>query len=266
MLTKFHELGDVKFVINVGDSFYPTGVTSKSDSKWQTRWRDIYAPELLALPWYSVYGNHDEYDDEGCACGAADGSQCNQINADINNKQFFYMPSVNWYREHPELDLEVVALDFNDVSEHPCTYGKASKCRSTCMSNLASRASAAEHLFQSRYSASSQKNLLVFSHYPTDYFKKHHTSMLPALKDRSKHNIDYFGGHRHNTDQSSTSSIAPNNNWLVGGCGGWGCDGGNQGFVVGEISDTVKTYAVYANKGLCNQMMSEDMNATRVFV
>ena len=40
--------------------------------------------------------------------------------------------------------------------------------------------------------------------------------------------IDYFGGHRHNTDQTTTASIAPNNNWLVGGGGGWGCDGRQQ--------------------------------------
>merc|ERR1711971_782908 len=43
MLAKFRELGDVKFIVNLGDSFYPTGITSKSDSKWQTRWRNIFA-------------------------------------------------------------------------------------------------------------------------------------------------------------------------------------------------------------------------------
>ena len=35
----FQELGDVKFVINVGDSFYPTGVTSKTDEQWGKKWR-----------------------------------------------------------------------------------------------------------------------------------------------------------------------------------------------------------------------------------
>ena len=34
-------------------------------------------------------------------------------------KDFFYMPGVNWYKEHPELGLEVVALDYNEVSEYP---------------------------------------------------------------------------------------------------------------------------------------------------
>eukprot|EP00929_Paragymnodinium_shiwhaense_P107980 TRINITY_DN74312_c0_g1_i1.p1 TRINITY_DN74312_c0_g1~~TRINITY_DN74312_c0_g1_i1.p1 ORF type:complete len:473 (+),score=75.80 TRINITY_DN74312_c0_g1_i1:79-1419(+) len=270
MLQKFKELGDVKFILNLGDSFYPTGITSKSDGKWQSRWRDIYAPELRSVPWYSVYGNHDVYDDHGCACGSSDGSQCNQLNSDIDNKDFFYMPGVNWHKEHPELGIEVVALDFNDVSEHPCTYGQASKCQSTCYANLGSRANAAKQLFYSRKGSSSQPNLVVFSHYPTDYFRNHHTDMLSALQDGSKP-ITYFGGHRHNTDQN-TASIAPNNNWVVGGCGGWSCDGGNQGFVVGEVSSSVKTYAVLADRGLCYRFMNgtntmgNDHDVTQVIV
>eukprot|EP00929_Paragymnodinium_shiwhaense_P092179 TRINITY_DN5205_c0_g1_i1.p1 TRINITY_DN5205_c0_g1~~TRINITY_DN5205_c0_g1_i1.p1 ORF type:complete len:462 (-),score=77.36 TRINITY_DN5205_c0_g1_i1:218-1540(-) len=271
MLQKFKELGDVKFILNLGDSFYPTGITSKQDGKWQSRWRDIYAPELRSVPWYTVYGNHDIYDDHGCACGSADGSQCNQLNSDISNKDFFYMPGVNWHKEHPELGIEVVALDFNDVSEHPCTYGQASKCQSTCYGNLASRAQAAKNLFNSRKASTSQPNLVVFSHYPTDYFRNHHTDMLSALKDGSKP-ITYFGGHRHNTDQN-TASISPNNNWVVGGCGGWSCDGGNQGFVVGEVTSTVKTYAVLADRGICysfvnetNAMMDDLRGVTQIVV
>mmetsp|Transcript_123150 Transcript_123150/g.239378 ORF Transcript_123150/g.239378 Transcript_123150/m.239378 type:complete len:435 (-) Transcript_123150:277-1581(-) len=266
MLQKFKELGDVKFILNLGDSFYSTGITSKSDSKWQSRWRDIYAPELRSVPWYSVYGNHDIYDDSGCACGSSDGSQCNQLNYDINNKDFFYMPGVNWHKEHPELGIEVVALDFNDVSEHPCSYGQASKCQSTCYANLGARAKAAKELFDSRKASSGQPNLVVFSHYPTDYFRNRHTDMLSALKTGPKP-ITFFGGHRHNTDQG-TASIAPNKNWVVGGCGGWSCDGGNQGFVVGEISSSVKTYAVLADRGLCNQLTNatNPMDVEQVFV
>ena len=93
-------------------------------------------------------------------------------------------------------------------------------------------------LFFERKAASTQPNLLVFSHYPTDYLWPV-PHFLEALKDPAKH-IEYFGGHRHNVDQNSTISIAPNNNWLVGGGGGWGCDvlkgiPTQQGFVVGEI-------------------------------
>eukprot|EP00930_Biecheleria_cincta_P045628 TRINITY_DN31448_c0_g1_i1.p1 TRINITY_DN31448_c0_g1~~TRINITY_DN31448_c0_g1_i1.p1 ORF type:complete len:438 (+),score=55.13 TRINITY_DN31448_c0_g1_i1:50-1363(+) len=254
MLQKFRELGDVKFILNLGDSFYPSGITSKSDGKWQSIWRDIYAPELRSVPWYSVYGNHDIYADWGCACGNADGSQCNQLNSDINDKDFFYMPGVNWFKTHPELGIEVVALDFNEVSEHTCSYELAAKCENACMENLRSRADAAMDLLNDRRTKSSQPNLVVFSHYPTDYFHGARAEVLDALRDGSKQ-ITYFGGHRHVTDHSGTS-IAPNTNWVVGGCGGWSCDGSDQGFVVAEIGDVVTTYADLSDQHLCNQFMN----------
>ncbi len=51
--------------------------------------------------------------------------------------------------------------------------------------------------------------LQVFSHYPTDYFPAT-GPLITGLKNPFK-KIDYFGGHRHNVDQSSGRSIAPNN-------------------------------------------------------
>merc|ERR1712190_524076 len=67
MLEKFRELGDVKFIVNVGDSFYPHGVASKTDPQWSAKWRNIYSEELRSVPWYSVYGNHDLQHDP-CSC------------------------------------------------------------------------------------------------------------------------------------------------------------------------------------------------------
>ena len=61
MHQEFTELGDVKFVINVGDSFYPGGVTSKDDSAWHSKWRNVYSSSVRSVPWYSVYGNHDTW-------------------------------------------------------------------------------------------------------------------------------------------------------------------------------------------------------------
>jgi len=102
------------------------------------------------------------------------------------------------------------------------------------------------------YEQSSAKTLIVFSHYPTDYLVKSQSSLFNKLKDNSKHNIVYFGGHRHNTDQAA-DSIYPNEQWLVGGGGGYGCDGHNQGFVKGYIHDdgTVTTEAAYVNEYSC---------------
>merc|ERR1712151_724337 len=109
------------------------------------------------------------------------------------------------------------------------------------------------NLFKQRLETSSAPNLLVFSHYPTDYF-----AGAPDFARRLRsttHHIEYFAGHRHNVDQGSTMSIAPNNNWLVGGGGGWGCEdyGKEQGFVVGEIGEdfSVYTYSMLVDPSAC---------------
>ena len=44
---------DVNFVINVGDSFYPDGVSSKDDPQWEVKWRQVYSPEARA--WFLSY-------------------------------------------------------------------------------------------------------------------------------------------------------------------------------------------------------------------
>jgi 3',5'-cyclic AMP phosphodiesterase CpdA len=45
------------FAITLGDNFYPDGMLSPSDPRWQTLWRDLYDP--LGLTFYATLGNHD---------------------------------------------------------------------------------------------------------------------------------------------------------------------------------------------------------------
>eukprot|EP00435_Cladocopium_sp_Y103_P061507 s69_g23.t1 len=46
----FQELGDVKFVINVGDSFYPSGVFDAEDEQWDSKWRQVYSAQVRSVP------------------------------------------------------------------------------------------------------------------------------------------------------------------------------------------------------------------------
>lgn len=264
------ELGDVKFVVNVGDSFYPNGVASKDDEQWDIKWRNVYSQELRSVPWYSVYGNHDYHHDPGvCSDVIADGAQ---INGDINDLDTFYMPSYNWFREIPELELEIVGLDLNNymnmwnnntpASQHEFTDCRYTACESSCYSRMKSRAVDGFNLFKERSAATSAKNMIVFSHYPTDYWWDTNSDdpshdFLAGLRDGSRYHLEYFGGHRHNVDQNTTTSIFPNSGWLSGGGGGWGCDGGQQGFVVGEIAadGTMTTRSVLIDAGLCCNVM-----------
>ncbi|CAG8517156.1 3990_t:CDS:2 [Ambispora leptoticha] len=56
-----------KFIINVGDSFYVggpytyDGVSNSSDPKFNTIWKATYTGALANIPWYSVAGNHEWY-------------------------------------------------------------------------------------------------------------------------------------------------------------------------------------------------------------
>lgn len=50
---------DVQFVINTGDNFYYCGVSSLTDTQFQTDFEDIFTAKSLHVPWYGVLGNHD---------------------------------------------------------------------------------------------------------------------------------------------------------------------------------------------------------------
>jgi tartrate-resistant acid phosphatase type 5 len=50
-----------EFVLYLGDNFYGRGVSSVNDSQWQSKFEDIYDSKALALPFYAVLGNHDQY-------------------------------------------------------------------------------------------------------------------------------------------------------------------------------------------------------------
>ena len=48
------------FVLNVGDNFYPHGLSSVDDEQFTRSFTSVYnQTALLGVPWYSVLGNHD---------------------------------------------------------------------------------------------------------------------------------------------------------------------------------------------------------------
>lgn len=256
MLLKMEELGDVKFVVNLGDSFYPDGLRVQEDPQWNEKWRNIYAKKLRSVPWYSVYGNHDYHHDPG-AC-SSDPAAGLQINADIQNTDVFFMPNYTYFVEHPELDLEVLGMDANYlVAEEECS---SSRCPARCRKQLSARAKHSMDLFGWRMQKSRAKNFVTFSHYPSDFFWGNPSFLEQLRGHTSNRRIAYFGGHRHNTDQHSTAKTGPHD-WLVGGGGGWSCDGMEQGFVVVEIDHDfdMRTYPVIVPPSICCPRYVEQM-------
>jgi acid phosphatase len=52
---------DVRFVVSVGDNFYPDGVQSADDPQWRSSFEDVYAGASLQVPWWAALGNHDHH-------------------------------------------------------------------------------------------------------------------------------------------------------------------------------------------------------------
>ncbi|MFD1553415.1 acid phosphatase [Putridiphycobacter roseus] len=49
----------IDFIISVGDNFYPHGVRSINDKKWENTFENVYADSNLITDWYTAIGNHD---------------------------------------------------------------------------------------------------------------------------------------------------------------------------------------------------------------
>lgn len=52
-------LTPARFVISVGDNFYPQGVSATSDPLWTESFESVYDAPELKCPWYAILGNHD---------------------------------------------------------------------------------------------------------------------------------------------------------------------------------------------------------------
>jgi len=259
---KMGELGDVKFVISLGDSFYSKGVQDKDDPQWDKKWRWVYSIALRSIPWYSVYGDRD-YRQDPCAC-TSDDRECAQVSYDRDDLEHFQMPGTSYFHEYPEMGIELVGLDLNNYQNGDSIKDSSglsedvmfldcfkTSCAFKCLDVMKNRTSAALSLFHERQARSRQKSMVVFSHYPTEHFRAAPT-FLDALKDNSARDITYFGAHRRTTDQSGVS-IEPNTNWVVGGGGGDTCDSRKQGFVVGEIwgDSSITVTPSYVDAELC---------------
>jgi acid phosphatase len=48
-----------RFVLSVGDNFYPAGVRSVRDPQWGAAFEEVYTADSLQTPWYVALGNHD---------------------------------------------------------------------------------------------------------------------------------------------------------------------------------------------------------------
>jgi tartrate-resistant acid phosphatase type 5 len=56
-MVAYHKTHPFDFGLTLGDNFYPRGMKSPDDPRWQTQWEQLYSP--MHIPFYAVLGNHD---------------------------------------------------------------------------------------------------------------------------------------------------------------------------------------------------------------
>ncbi|MCB1967692.1 MAG: metallophosphoesterase [Candidatus Accumulibacter sp.] len=105
-------MGDLDFVILLGDNFYNNGVQSVHDRLWNWKFENMYAGRALAtLPFYSVLGNHDVRGNEEVQI---------QYSREHAGSGRWQMPGHNYSRDfgtdHGHPLLRVVFLDSNHLT------------------------------------------------------------------------------------------------------------------------------------------------------
>ena len=216
---------EYEMVINAGDNFYPFGVDSEHSWQWEERWGKVYSG-LPDMVWYSTQGNHDlSQVNRACAC-ARSTQGCSQIRKHMGKHQghTWYMPDFNyWVKPFPGVPLEIISLDtnhhdsgricpWNSCDQKECGWWeKNDRAEGSCFVHecqqiLEERNWAAEDLLRRRLDANIGGNVIVFTHYPVNYFeyggvKGEHGS--PGIVEQLKRhdvNITFFGAHVHLTE------------------------------------------------------------------
>lgn len=230
MEATFSELGDVKFVLNLGDSFYISGVTSVDDPKWESTWRTKYSDALRNVPWYGVYGNHD-YGEEACACRTSD-DECVQTQYKMEG---WHMPALNYNVILDDMKLEIIALDMNLLDQG--SISNYQSCTSL-QENLQRSKDQAKQLLETRLvDPTGPNHVLIISHYPTYMWPNDAQDMLDLIQSSTK-SISVYGGHTHSTamcegldscEAPFSEPLSPQKTYLAGGGGGWFSEHDGQG-------------------------------------
>jgi len=234
-------------------------------------WKNVYGHELTSVPWFAVMGNHDFGNDDvgaGCphakprftcdkhnlytkACGGKrpysterQVYDSNALNADKGGvdghvRKNWHAPDYTYYYSIPDLDFEIVAMDWNAKDFHglggdgPHKSARSTTHRCGGESNFKKAMKSVQHastsLMHNRSATAAAKNVAIIGHYPhwaqggTD-FRDMFIKGLPASKVNSTKVFNFFG-HTHN-QQCFNHHNGECVNFLTGG--GGGCCGGGD--------------------------------------
>eukprot|EP00405_Crypthecodinium_cohnii_P017363 CAMPEP_0206449624 /NCGR_PEP_ID=MMETSP0324_2-20121206/18209_1 /ASSEMBLY_ACC=CAM_ASM_000836 /TAXON_ID=2866 /ORGANISM="Crypthecodinium cohnii, Strain Seligo" /LENGTH=523 /DNA_ID=CAMNT_0053919055 /DNA_START=57 /DNA_END=1628 /DNA_ORIENTATION=- len=255
------------FVLAGGDNFYWTGA---SPGRFKATWADIYGEELTSVPWFAVMGNHDygnsdpgtacpwkkprftcdESNINTAACGGPNpystGTQTynsNQLNSDKggvdgDTRKNFQMPDYTYFYQIPELDFELLVLDWNKAD-----FGglggdgpdkSASQLKQVCGGideldhGMTIIQEASKKLFFERIEQGTTNNVAILGHYPgwsqgNFDFRDEYLARSPGNRANTTKVMNFFG-HAH-TQVCFTFVDGECVNFQTGGGGGCCGDG-----------------------------------------
>jgi hypothetical protein len=165
------------FGLTLGDNFYPRGLNSVEDPRWQRQWERLYTP--MGIRFYAVLGNHDHYDP---------GSPAAEI-ARSRRSPSWCLPRT-WYT-FTAGPVQLFAVDTTPVEEPAWDHDGAMAAQRQWLDRA--------------LGASRARWKVVFGHHPI-YSNGHHSgprSSLPRTRQYLlpvlvKHRVDlYLAGHDH---------------------------------------------------------------------
>jgi acid phosphatase len=198
------------FIISLGDNFYPDGVESTDDEKWEKIYRSVFTGKNLYCPWYPILGNHDY--------GINPQVQIDYYKQKKDNR--WIMPSRYYNVKHTydNKKIEIICLDTNELDLITSKYFVSQEVFDLMGINTTTSREQLKWL-EKTLSNSDADWLIVVGHYNL-YTAGHHGSnniLIGMLKPLFiKYKVDmYISGHCHNLEHLVDNDIQ----YIVSGAG-----------------------------------------------
>ena len=189
------ELYRPNFILSLGDNFYPDGVESSEDEKWEKIYRNIFTGQNLYCPWYSILGNHDY--------GINPQAQIDYYKEKKDNR--WIMPSryYNVIHTFDNKKIEIICLDTIELDLVTSKYFVRQEVLNSMEINTTSSKGQLNWI-EKTLSESTADWLIVIGHYNLYTSGSHGSNnrLITMLKPLFiKYKVDmYISGHCHNLE------------------------------------------------------------------
>ncbi|GBB99549.1 hypothetical protein RclHR1_03560004 [Rhizophagus clarus] len=245
------------FIVNTGDNFYISyagdheGVTSVDDPKWNRVWKGVYKGRLAEIPWYTVAGNHDWYNNVTA-----------QVDYSLNYDSRFFLPSTFYVHESyfgPDktkvawihIDTNLLFYNSTDLEEADKVLLQQQLKRFGWDSSQA-KEDKLKWIEDKLIEQQDSKWIFVVGHHPLIGLCAMQYYMVRLRPLFEKHRVAaYFSGHAH-TLQIELAKLGQPVTYFLSGAGSrmedrcpgqdWGVPDKVLGFLHSTINDTVMTY------------------------